>query len=61
MRVYDEKRMPVFDIDYGIHGKDEYLHVHYFVDGKRQSEPLRLHPGDDLYERYKRVFKGVKL
>ena len=61
LRVYDEKRMPVFDIDYGIHGKDKYLHVHYFVDGKRQSEPLRLHPGDDLYERYKRVFKGVKL
>lgn len=61
LRVYDEKREPVFDIDYGKHGKEISLHVHYYIDGKRQTEPTVLHPGDELFERYKRVFRGVTL
>ncbi len=59
LRVYDENRMPVFDIDYGIHDGVVSLHVHFFTDGIRGKNPTILQPGDELYERYKHVFKGV--
>ena len=50
--------MPRFDIDYGVHDGKKSLHVHYFTDGKRSKKPDILHPGDTLYEKYKKLFRG---
>ena len=60
LRVFGEDRVPKFDIDYGIHKGEKSLHVHYFTDGVRGKEPVVLHPGDALYEKYKTLFKGVE-
>ena len=59
LRVFGEDRIPQFDIDYGTHRGKKSLHVHYYHNGVRSSETVDLHPGDTLYERYKRIFKGV--
>lgn len=59
LRVFDEHRMPKFDIDYGVHDGKKSLHVQYYTDGIRSKNPIALHPGDDLYEKYKALFKGV--
>ena len=60
LRVFNENRMPRFDIDYGVHDGKKTLHVHYFTDGKRSKTPENLHSGDALYEKYKKLFRGVK-
>ena len=53
--------MPIYRIDYGRHWGELSLHVHYFRDGNKKGEPEYLHPGDELYEKHKKLFKGVKL
>lgn len=62
LRVFDEDRKPKFDIDYGKHQGKIYLHVHFYKDGKRAEgkKVMPLKSGDPLYEKYKRLFKGVK-
>ena len=60
LRVFGENRIPIFDIDYGVHDGKKFLHVHYFTDGRRSKTPDILRPGDALYEKYKTLFKGVK-
>ena len=57
---FDEKRMPAYQIDYGIHQGKLSLHVHYFKNGNRSKNPIILRPGDALYEKHKNLFKGVK-
>ncbi len=57
---FDKDRLPVYQIDYGRHDKKKSLHVHFFKNGTRIKEPKLLHPGDAIYERHKRLFKGVK-
>lgn len=61
LRVFGDDRIPTMDIDYGKHRGKKSLHVHYYKDGVRGSgnDVVVLHPGDALYERYKRYFKGV--
>ena len=61
LRVFGDDRIPTLDIDYGKHQGKKSLHVHYYNDGVRGSgnNVVVLHPGDALYERYKRYFKGV--
>lgn len=61
LRVFVDDRIPTLDIDYGKHRGKKSLHVHYYKDGVRGSgnDVVVLHPGDALYERYKRYFKGV--
>lgn len=59
LRVFDNKSMPIYDIDYGTHGGKKSLHVHNFINGIRSTAPEVLHPGDELYEKYKNTFKGV--
>lgn len=61
LRVFGDDRIPTLDIDYGKHRGKKSLHVHYYKDGVRGSgnDVVVLHPGDALYERYKRYFKGV--
>ena len=63
LRVFGEDRIPQFDIDYGRHQGKLSLHVHYYKNGVRAggSEVIVLKKGDHLYEKYKRVFKGVNL
>ena len=51
LRVFNENRMPRFDIDYGVHDGKKSFHVHYFTDGKRSKTPDILHSGDALYEK----------
>lgn len=60
LRVFDENRMPKFDIDYGMHDGKKSFHVHYYVDGIRSKQPEFLHPGDVLYEKYKILFGGAQ-
>ncbi|MSU09337.1 hypothetical protein FYJ84_10105 [Veillonellaceae bacterium WCA-693-APC-5D-A] len=60
LRVFGEKRVPQFDIDYGIHNGKKSLHVHYYTDGVRGKNPNILRPGDALYEKYKVLFKETK-
>ena len=58
--TFDEKRMPVYQIDYGTHRGKKTLHVHYFSNGERSKNPVGLHPGDMLFEKHKGLFKGVR-
>ena len=62
LRVFGEDRKPKYDIDYGMHRHEKTLHVHYYKDGVRLSgdSVVILKPGDALYEKYKRIFKGVR-
>ena len=59
--VFDKNRMPIYRIDYGVHQGPKFLHVHYFENGELVGKPKKLHPGDELYEKHKRLFKGVEL
>lgn len=61
LRFFGENRIPQFDIDYGVHNGKKFLHVHYYVDGKRSKQPDSLKPGNSLYEKYKTLFKDIKL
>lgn len=59
---FDEKRMPVFEIDYGQHDGKKTLHVHYYSNGNRINNQVhKLKTDDDLYKKYKNIFRGVKL
>ena len=60
LRVFGKNRIPQFDIDYGVHDGKKSLHVHYYTNGIRGKHPDILRPGDELYEKYKTLFKGVK-
>ena len=60
LKVFGKDRLPIFDIDYGIHQGKKSLHIHYFINGNRNGKTMDLHPGDKLYEKYKSIFKGVK-
>lgn len=63
LRVFGKDRIPQYDIDYGRHQGRLSLHVHYYENGVRASgsNVIFLKKGDVLYEKYKRVFKGVQL
>lgn len=58
--VFDANRMPVYEIDYGVHDHVKSLHVHFYPNGERSKKITILHPGDALYEKHKKLFKGVK-
>ena len=58
--VFDKNRMPVYEIDYGVHDHVKSLHVHFYPNGERSKKITILHPGDTLYEKHKKLFKGVK-
>lgn len=59
LRVFGADRIPQFDIDYGMHQGEKYLHVHYYEDGVRSSKPVELYPSDIPYRKYKSLFKEV--
>lgn len=57
--TFNEKRMPVYRIDYGMHNGKKFLHVHYYENGDTLPNPKKLRVGDPLYEKHKNLFKGV--
>lgn len=63
LRIFGEDRMPIFDIDYGVHNGKKTLHAHYYINEKRaEGDDIKLlHKNDLLYEKYKYLFKGVSL
>lgn len=61
LRVFGEDRIPKYDIDYGIHKGEKYLHIHYYNDGVRSKDPKRIKADDEIYIKYKSLFKGVKI
>lgn len=59
--TFDANRMPVYEIDYGTHRHEKSLHVHYYTNGERDRNPIKLSPKHPLFEKHKRLFKGVKM
>ena len=59
--TFDENRMPKYEIDYGKHKERVSLHVHFYINGNRTGKIEYLHPGDVIYERHKKLFKGVPI
>ena len=59
--TFDRDRMPIYRIDYGVHRGPKHLHVHYFKNGNVVGDPENLHPGHELYEKHKRLLKGVRI
>ena len=67
LRVYNEKHQAIFEIGYHREpniGKGRVLHVHrYSSPGEinhKKASIYKIGPGDELYEKYKHLFKGVK-
>ena len=58
---FDKDRMPIYRIDYGRHWGELSLHVHHYINGDIDGVPTKLKSGDELYEKHKKLFKGVKL
>ena len=58
--VFDANRMPVYRIDYGMHRGKKTLHIHCYKNGNALPNPPDLKKVDPLYEKHKRLFKGVK-
>ena len=59
--TFDENRMPKYQIDYTKHKGKLFLHIHSYTNGERDKEVKALKPGDVIYERHKKLFKGVPI
>ena len=59
--TFDENCMPKYSIDYGIHQGVTSLHAHFYKYGERIERVEYLKPGHKLYEKHKKLFKGVKI
>ena len=67
-RKYDEGHKVILEIGYHQEaslGKGKILHVHVHsipgVEGHNSAEKYIIGPGNPYYEKYKKLFKGVKL
>lgn len=61
LREYFDDRSPKFDIDFAEHHeKSPYLHVHYYINGIRQKNPVRLDKSSPIYKKYEKILKEVK-
>lgn len=67
-RKYDENHRVILEIGYHQEaslGKGKILHVHVHsipgVEGHNSAKKYIIGPGDQYYEKYKKLFKGVKL
>lgn len=49
-----------FFLETGDHEYIFYNDIDRFRNGNKVGQPVFLHPGDKLYEKHKRLFKGVK-
>jgi hypothetical protein len=59
--VFNDNRMPIYEIDYGMHDHKKFLHVHFYSNGERSKNPIKITKDHELYVKYHKVFKGVKL
>lgn len=59
--MFGDDRIPKYDIDYGVHQGKKYLHIHYYNEGVRSKEPIKINTDDEMYKKHKGLFKGVKL
>ena len=59
--TFDENRMPRYSIDYGKHQGVTSLHAHFYENGNRTKKVEYLKDGHALYEKHKKLFKGVKV
>ena len=66
-REYNKDHEVVLEIGYHHEsslGKGDVLHVHIHtipgVDYHKLARKFRIYPGDEIYEKYKSLFKGVK-
>jgi len=57
--TFDEDRMPRYRIDYGTHQGKVSLHVHFYAKNGIERKVEKLHTGHKIYQRHKRLFKGV--
>ena len=57
-REYDEKHIIKFEIEYGTHNSNKFLHYHPYVNGERQAAQ---NISKEMKEKYKKYFKGLKL
>jgi hypothetical protein len=54
--------MPIYEIDYGTHDEHKkFLHVHFYPNGERSKDPTKITKNHELYVKYHKIFKGVKL
>ena len=67
-RQFGENRKPVFDLDLGKHNGQISLHIHYFINGNRNSDnpTIIAIKGEGiknkvLYNKYKPLLKGIKI
>ena len=66
-REYNENHEVILEIGYHHEkslGKGDVLHAHVHtipgVDYHQTARKFRIYPGDEIYEKYKSLFKGVK-
>ena len=66
-REYNENHEVILEIGYHHEkslGKGDVLHAHVHttpgVDYHKTAKKFRIYPGDEIYEKYKSLFKGVK-
>ena len=65
-RQYGENRYMEFDVDYGKHGNEVSLHIHYHTDKVREEPDIiaskkRGIVDKKLYNKFKKFLKGVDL
>lgn len=69
MRVYNNEKKAIFEIGYHPEsklgsGKDKVLHIHIYEKpgeiNHKKATTYKIGPGNEYYEKYKHLFKGVK-
>jgi len=66
MIQYGEDRKPVLELDFGPDNNKESFHIHRWINGKRQKAEIIASKEDgivnqELYNKYKKFLKGIKL
>lgn len=59
-RIYDENRNAKFEIDYHTINGNKVLHMHKWVNGDRINKK-HIELTKEVFDKYKHLFKGVKL
>jgi hypothetical protein len=58
-REYDTNHNPVLDIEYGTHRGKKFLHIHEYIDGKRQ-EAVDINKRPEYLKKYSKFFRGIR-
>ena len=57
--VFDANRMPVYEIDYGVHDHVKSLHVHFYPNGERSKNRLYSIPVTHSMKNIKSYLRGL--